>query len=295
MESPLAVFMSISGCAQPEPPSADAARRAPAGLNAAASPVGAAGSAQGLRRGANDALLAGFDLLRWDLVPPAEPAVLPSGRMSLQSDIQDLVAKFAADLESRVRSAAVSAVQSALGGSNGASSALPAAAGRKRGPKPKTAAPASAAAPAAAKSRKGKRVRRTAAQIEATANKIHAFVKANPNSNAEAIKKGIAIAKNEWLAPLSLLMEGKRLASKGQKRDSLHGSLMPKVPALLAERETESGVESAAPVGNRGNRAGSVLVLLNGLGRAVTPVVHRRLEKRCALFHTHHTADCDHF
>ncbi len=61
------------------------------------------------------------------------------------------------------------------------------------------------------------------------------------------------------------------------------------------EPVTQSGLESAAPVGNGVKRAGSVLVLPKAPGRALAPVVHRRLEKRCALSHTHHTADGDHF
>lgn len=51
---------------------------------------------------------------------------------------------------------------------------------------------------------------------------------------------------------------------------------------------SESGVESAAPVGNGDNRAGSVLVLLDGPGRAVAPVVHRRLENASRSPHSPH-------
>lgn len=146
--------------------------------------------------------------------------VVGSAAMSLHDQIQSLVAKFAQDLESLVRSAAVSAVESALGAPSvrRVASGSIATLASKRGPKPRAPGPATVAAPMASKPRKGTRVRRTAEQIQATANKIHAFVKASPSANAEAIKKALAIAKNEWLAPLSLLMDAKRLSSKGQKR-----------------------------------------------------------------------------
>ena len=75
----------------------------------------------------------------------------------------------------------------------------------------------------------------------------------------------------------------------------MRGSLTSGQPLYPLEPVTESGVESAAPVGNGDKRAGSVLVLSEAPERALDPVVHRRLEKRCALFHTHHTADGDHF
>lgn len=136
--------------------------------------------------------------------------------MTLHQQIQSLVAKFAQDLEGLVRSAAVSAVQSALGSAQTVSAPTAAAGtGRKRGRGSKKSA---AVAPRPTKSPKGKRVRRTPADIANTANKIHAYVKAHPNTNAEAIKKALGIAKSEWLVPLASLMEAKRLSSKGQKR-----------------------------------------------------------------------------
>jgi hypothetical protein len=132
--------------------------------------------------------------------------------MTLKADIDTLVTKFASDLEAIVRRAAVQAVTSALGG---AAPAVAASGRAKPGPKPK----------AAAAKQGGKRVRRSPEQIKATADKIAAYVKANPGSNAEKIKKALGIAKNEWLAPLAVLMDGRRLASKGEKRDHLHRSL----------------------------------------------------------------------
>jgi len=151
--------------------------------------------------------------------------------MSLQTDIQSLVAKFASDLEALVRSAAVEAVQSVLGGSSSGGASAPRAAAPKalaakakgkpgRRPKAHAAAPkAPAAAKAAPKAKgKGKRIRRTAEQIAATANQIHAHVRSNPSSNAEGIKKALGIPDNQWGNPLGLLISSKRLVSKGEKR-----------------------------------------------------------------------------
>lgn len=123
--------------------------------------------------------------------------------MTLKADIDALVSKFASDLEALVRRTALQAVTGALGGA--APAAAPVARA-KPGPK------------ASGGKKSGKRVRRSPEQIKATAEKIASYVKSNPGANAEKIKKALGIAKNEWLAPLALLMDGKRLASKGEKR-----------------------------------------------------------------------------
>jgi hypothetical protein len=130
--------------------------------------------------------------------------------MTLKADIDALVSQFASDLEAIVRRAAVQAVTGALGGT-----APAAAAAAKPGPKPKASV---------ASKNGGKRVRRSPEQIKATADKIAAYVKANPGSNAEKIKKALGIAKNEWLAPLAVLMDGKRLTSKGEKRATTYSA-----------------------------------------------------------------------
>ncbi len=161
--------------------------------------------------------------------------------MTLQADIQSLVSKFATDLEALVRNAAVGAVRSALG-SEGAPS-RPAAVVRralvKAGPKPKpTTKPVAktaakpvvkalakpAAKPVAKPETKGaplranKRIRRSPAELAATADQIASYVKANPNSGAEQIKKALGIADNQWQGPLGLLLDGKRLLARGEKR-----------------------------------------------------------------------------
>jgi hypothetical protein len=146
--------------------------------------------------------------------------------MTLQAEIQSLVSKFANDLEALVRSAAVGAVRSALGSEGAApraavvlkrSGAKPAS---KANVAPKALAPkvklTVKAKPAAARGQK--RVRRTPAELAATADQIATYVKANPNSRAEQIKKALGIADNQWQGPLGLLLDGKRLLARGEKR-----------------------------------------------------------------------------
>ena len=148
----------------------------------------------------------------------SEP-VVSSAAMSLHDQIQSLVARFAGDLEGLVRSAAVSAVEAALGPPSvgRAASGSIATLASKRGLKPRAAAPATVAA-TVGKPRKATRVRRTPEQIQATANKIHAFVRANPHTGVDAVRKALSINRTEWIVSLRLLMGAKRLSSKGQKR-----------------------------------------------------------------------------
>ena len=112
--------------------------------------------------------------------------------MTLQAEIQSLVSKFANDLESLVRSAAVGAVRSALGSEDAAPRG--AVALKRSGAKPASKAKLAPkgkltlkAKPAVARGQK--RVRRTPAELAATADQIATYVKANPNSRAEQIKK----------------------------------------------------------------------------------------------------------
>jgi len=149
------------------------------------------------------------------------------------------------------------AVQSALGDPQAtrALSASTAAPSRKRDPKPKTAAAPAIAAASTSEPRQGKRVRRSAEQIDATANKIHAFVKANPNTNAETIKNALSIAKNEWLTPLAVLTLTKRLVSTGQNATTYSARGRGGCRLRGAGPRTQSAVETAAPVGNGDNRA----------------------------------------
>lgn len=154
-----------------------------------------------------------------------------------QDSIRAIVDNFVQQLETAWRAEALRVLSSLSAGGVVAqtkASAPKGKPGRKPGRKP---AAAKAAAPKAAKPAKapkakkaaktassgGKKGRRGKEEIEALANKIHAHVKANPGSGAEKIKKALGIkGKYEWLAPVALLLESKRLVSAGQKRSTTY-------------------------------------------------------------------------
>ncbi|MBN4059061.1 hypothetical protein JYT22_00235 [Endomicrobium sp. AH-315-J14] len=60
--------------------------------------------------------------------------------------------------------------------------------------------------------------RRSAAELQADANRIHTHVKRNPGQSAEQIKTALGIATNQWNRPLVMLIDSKRLRRKGRKR-----------------------------------------------------------------------------
>jgi predicted HTH transcriptional regulator len=62
--------------------------------------------------------------------------------------------------------------------------------------------------------------RRTAKEIQATADKIAKYVAANQGKGAEVIKAALGIAKNEWQRPLDLLIAGKVIRRRGEKRSA---------------------------------------------------------------------------
>jgi hypothetical protein len=167
----------------------------------------------------------------------------PTVKSSAQ--IQSRVDAFVRDLEVLIRQAALDAVQAALGtagatarpaaiapaGAAGAAPVVKRGRGRPKGSKsaPKaapSAAPAKAAAkPAAAKkASKGGRKRRSTAEIDAAAAKIHSYVSQNPGSRAEAIKAALKIPASEWALPVQKLISEGKLATKGAKRATTYSA-----------------------------------------------------------------------
>lgn len=145
--------------------------------------------------------------------------------MSLKSEIDALTAKFASELEALIRRAAVAAVTSSLGESSAPAAAPPRKPSRPAA-KPSTGGivkiKASQAVAAQARKKAGKRVRRSPRQLQAAAEKIFGYVRANPGANAEKIKKALGIASNEWSRPLALLLDAKRLVARGEKRSTTY-------------------------------------------------------------------------
>ncbi len=165
------------------------------------------------------------------------------GQYMSDPQIQAAIAAFAAQLETLIREKALAAVTAILGGGGAAPSKVAAltTAPKKRGRPTKAAAAAKAAAsprtvaapkaPAAKKTSappkkasksSGKRVRRSAEQIEAMAKKIATHVAAHPGQRAEQLKKAIGIKDNEWGLPIAVALESRRVSSKGQKRSTTY-------------------------------------------------------------------------
>ncbi len=129
--------------------------------------------------------------------------------------IRERVESFVKDLETLIRQAAVAAVADALGVGTGSS---------KQGSPRIAAAPASASKKAApsrgrpASGGKGKRIRRTIAELDAIGARIVEYIGKNPGQGAEGIKKALKLGANDWALPIKKLVDERKVTSKGKKR-----------------------------------------------------------------------------
>jgi hypothetical protein len=142
---------------------------------------------------------------------------MPNSDQQLNSTIQS----FVTEISNLVRVAALEAVEAALGG--GGSPARrgpgrPRGGGARRGPgRPKSSRNKPKAMPARA-ARGGKRVRRSAEAVDATASKFLAFVKANDGKRLEEISKGLRIPTSALKLPAQKLLAAKAVRTTGQMR-----------------------------------------------------------------------------
>ncbi|NUP14275.1 MAG: hypothetical protein HOW73_50225 [Polyangiaceae bacterium] len=128
--------------------------------------------------------------------------------------LNELVTKFAADLQDAYRAQALESVQRALGGwvSSGRTSAPPARVtggeiGNGRRPTTKKA---------------GKRIRRNETDLLAVENRIVDYVRANPGQGAEQIKAALQLSKKDWTLPISRLVDARKVKAKGDKRSRVY-------------------------------------------------------------------------
>ena len=134
---------------------------------------------------------------------------------SLDAQIQERITAFTTELRGLIRAAALEAVGEALG----------AGTPPRRGPgrPPKTAA---ASGPkAASKPRKkkgGKRIRRTAADLERLMTEIHTYLKLNPGQRLEEMAAGMGLHSQDMKRPITLLLEKNQLGKKGQRRGTTY-------------------------------------------------------------------------
>ena len=129
---------------------------------------------------------------------------------TLRASIESLANQFAAGVLAAVRG---SSLEDILNGTGAA---------RRRPGRPRGSVNSPGAERAVAprpRPRGGKRIRRSAEDIAATAERIVAFVAKNRNGIlGERIRKELGIAKNQWLKPLGLALGSKKIRKTGQKR-----------------------------------------------------------------------------
>jgi predicted HTH transcriptional regulator len=121
------------------------------------------------------------------------------------ADVESLIRRFADDLQALVReqlsSEVTAAVQVALGGKASRSGKLNAV--LKRG-------------------RNGKR---TPEEIEAQAEKLHAFIAKNPDMRAEQIAKANRLTTTELVRPIKKLVEAKKIKASGVARGTTYAAV----------------------------------------------------------------------
>jgi hypothetical protein len=132
----------------------------------------------------------------------------------LRSSIQALAQTFAAGVLEAIRS---SSLEDILGETSGA---RPGRAPGKRGP----GRPAGTRGPGRPPGSSSKRLaRRSAKDIAAVTNSIVALVKKYPKGlRAEQIRAELGIVKKEWMRPLGLALDSKKLMKKGERRSTTY-------------------------------------------------------------------------
>ncbi|MFT7484566.1 MAG: hypothetical protein ACI9F9_000406 [Candidatus Paceibacteria bacterium] len=121
--------------------------------------------------------------------------------------IRARVTAFTDELSSLIRSAALEAVEEALGG-----------VGTKSPGRPRGAKSAGRSAVKRAPKKGGKRVRRTAQDLEQLMDDIQAYVTKHKGQRLEEMSAGMDLDSKEMKRPIVLLLEQKRIIKEGAKR-----------------------------------------------------------------------------
>ena len=135
----------------------------------------------------------------------------------INKEIQDRIELFAEELAELIRQAALESVQEALG--EGAS---PTAAKPRRKKKTRRKAGKKTTRKTAAKRKDGRQARRTSEELEALSSSIASYVKSNPGQRLEQIAKALELSTAEMKRPVTLLLDAKKLTTKGQKRGTMY-------------------------------------------------------------------------
>ncbi len=138
--------------------------------------------------------------------------------------IRERVESFVKDLETLIRQAAVASVAEVLGVGTGTSKqASPRMAAAPASTSPKAAPAAKVASRSrSASGGKGKRIRRTIAELDAIGARIQDYIGKNPGQGAEGIKKALKLGANDWTMPIKKLVDERRVTSKGKKRSTVY-------------------------------------------------------------------------
>jgi len=132
---------------------------------------------------------------------------------TLDSEIRSRIDAFVNDLSNLVKTTAVASVAEALGGASTAP---------RRGRRPGRRGPGrprgSTTRAASANGRRGKRAKRSSGDVDATAAKVLAHVRANPGQNVGEIRAALGASSKELQLPVQKLVAAKSLRTEGQRR-----------------------------------------------------------------------------
>ena len=145
---------------------------------------------------------------------------------SIDSKLRPTIDAFVAELTELINQAAIETLQDALGGVAKPARREPGrprkvGTSRKKTTKRRSTKKTGKKAKRAAK-KTGTRVRRSVDDINRTADKVLAFVKANPGKGAAAISKGTRTSPKDLKRPVIMLLDAKKVRTKGQKRGTTY-------------------------------------------------------------------------
>jgi hypothetical protein len=125
----------------------------------------------------------------------------------LRSSIQNLAQTFAAGVLEAIRNSSLEDILSEASGAKRGPGRPPGSRGRGRPP-----------------SSSSKRLpRRSAKDLASVTESIVSLVKKHPKGlRAEQIRAELGIAKKEWMRPLGLALDSKKLTKKGEKRSTTY-------------------------------------------------------------------------
>ena len=145
---------------------------------------------------------------------------------SIDSTLRSAIDSFVAELTDLINEAALETVQEALGGAaapvrRGPGRPRKAKSARKKATKKRATKKAGKKAKRAPKN-SVKRVRRSLEDINRTAEKVLAYIKANPGKGAAEISAKTKVSHKDLKKPIIMLLDAKKIRTKGQKRGTTY-------------------------------------------------------------------------